>query len=250
MYKNYYVLQKLSLYPQVVHAFSTRKAGDLEFAAGSVENGITRRKFVEQFAIPHHRVVKMEQPHGTAIAVVGAEYGQSIETSDAIEGVDGLLTNEERVYLFAKTADCLPIIYFDPKEGVVGLAHAGWRGVTGKLPALMVAEMMRSFGSLPENIMVGIGPCISKESNIVKGGAIQELLPEWEGFVERIDPEAVRVDLCGFAVKQLESVGVKEGNIEVGGVCTVQSPEDFYSASARQEKERMGTVVGLRSLIV
>src|SRR5690606_29060588 len=158
MYKNYYVLQKLSLYPQVVHAFSTRKAGDMEFTHNSAQNGINRRKFVEQFAIPPHRVIKMEQTHGTSIAIVGSDSIQPIESPESVHGVDGLITNEERVYLFAKTADCLPIIYFDPKVKAVGLAHAGWRGVVGKLPALMVAEMMRQFGSRPENIMVGIGP--------------------------------------------------------------------------------------------
>src|SRR5690606_21166448 len=108
MYKNYYVLQKMSLYKQVVHAFSTRKAGDMEFAHKSVENGMTRRKFVEQFAVSSHRVVKMEQVHGVKIVRVGESDTRPVEANDAIEGADGLVTNDERVYLFAKTADCLP----------------------------------------------------------------------------------------------------------------------------------------------
>lgn len=246
MYKNYYVLQKLSLYPQVVHAFSTRKAGDMEFAHNLAENGIARRKFVEQFAIPSHRVVKMEQVHGTSIAVVGEETIQPIESPESVRGVDGLITNQERVYLFAKTADCLPIVYFDPKVNAVGLAHAGWRGIVGKLPALMVVEMMRQFGSQPENIMVGIGPSLSKEANIVKD-AVQESLPEWQGFVHSLSAREIQLDLVGFTVHQLKAIGVPAKNIEDGGVCTALQPDDFFSWSARQEAQRMGTIVGLRS---
>ena len=247
MYKNYYVLQKLSLYPQVVHAFSTRKAGDMEFVNNSAENGIARRKFVEQFAIPPHRVVKMEQVHGTSIAVVGSDTIQPIESPESVKGVDGLITNQERVYLFTKTADCLPIIYFDPKVKAVGLAHAGWRGIVGKLPALMVIEMMRQYGSQPENIMVGIGPCLSKEANIVKE-AVQQSLPEWQDYVHELSPNEIQLDLVGFTVHQLTTIGVPAKNIEDGGACTALQPDDFYSWSARQEPERMGTIVGLRSL--
>ena len=249
MYKSYYVLQKLSRYPQVVHAFSTRKSGDMEFVNGVEENGVNRRRFVEQFAIQPHRVVKMQQTHGTSIAHVNEANTSPIEDSQAIPGVDGLLTNDQRVYLFAKTADCMPILFFDPKQHVVGLAHVGWRGAVGKLPALMVADMIRVYGSSPQNITIGIGPALSKESSIIKGSAVQQLLPEWQEFVTRIDDSQVQVDLVGFTIHQLKQIGVPEANIESGGICTAQEADDFYSASAREEPERMGTVVGLRNLV-
>src|SRR5690606_36446135 len=111
----------------------------------------------------------------------------------------------------------------------------------------MVAEMMRQFGSRPENIMVGIGPCLSKEANVSKD-ALQESLPEWKDFIHKISPNQVQVDLVGFTVQQLISIGVSTNNIEDGGVCTALHPDDFYSWSARQETERLGTIVGLRSL--
>src|SRR5690606_1964597 len=138
----------------------------------------------------------------------------------------------------------LPIVYFDPKVKAVGLAHAGWRGVVGKLPALMVVEMMRQYGSQPENIMVGIGPSLSREANIVKD-AVQLSLPEWKDFIHPLSSHEYQLDLIGFTVHQLAAVGVPLNNIEDGGVCTALQADDFYSWSARQESQRMGTVVGL-----
>jgi YfiH family protein len=244
MHKNYYLLQQLSNYRGVVQAISTRAAGDMEFKYGDARNAVNRVRFMETLSVPPARVVKMEQIHGTSIAIVGEQDVSPVDSVKVMPGVDGLITAERDVYLFAKTADCLPIMYFDPKEKVVGLAHAGWRGVVGKLPALMIGTMNARFGCEAKNIMVGIGPCLDKSANLVPRPAIQEQLPEWRQFL-RVEDEQVRIDLVGFTVKQLTTIGVMEANIEVGGVCTAQEPEEFFSAR-NGDRGRFATVIGRR----
>jgi YfiH family protein len=186
----------------------------------------------------------MEQVHGTNIAIVTEHDLAPIDSVKVVPGVDGLITAQRDVYLFAKTADCLPIIYFDPKEKVLGLAHAGWRGIVGKLPALMIGAMVHRFGCQPENIMVGIGPCLDKSANLVPPPLVQEQLPEWRHFLHQED-ELVRVDLVGFTLKQLLQVGVMEANIEVGGMCTAQQPEEFFS-DRNGDRGRFATIIGRR----
>ncbi len=244
MHQQYYLLQQFSQYRGLVHGISSRTAGDMEFKYGEAQNASNRLRFATSLSIPEDRVVKMEQIHGTMIACVGEEDVAPIDGVKVLPGADGLLTSERDVYLFARTADCLPIIYFDAKEKVIGLAHAGWRGVVGKLPALMIGKMVSQYDCQPQNIMVGVGPCLDKSANLVARPAVQELLPEWREFI-RVEQEVVRIDLIGFTLKQLLQVGVVEANIEVGGMCTAQQPEEFFSAR-NGDKGRFATIIGRR----
>jgi YfiH family protein len=244
MHQQYYLLQQFSQYRGLVQAISTRSAGDMEFKYGEALNAANRVRFAQALTVPENRVVKMEQIHGTTIACVGEQDLAPIDGVKAVPGVDGLLTAERDVYLFAKTADCLPIIYFDPKEKVIGLAHAGWRGVVGKLPALMIGKMVSHYDCQPQNIMIGIGPCLDKSANLVARPAVQETLPEWREFLH-VENEMVRVDLVGCTLKQLLQVGVVEANIEVGGMCTAQQPDEFFSAR-NGDRGRFATIIGRR----
>lgn len=244
MQQHYYLLQQFSSYRGLVHAISTRTAGDMEYKYGEAKNAANRLRFAESLSIPLDRVVKMEQIHGTSIAVATEKDVSPIDSVKVVPGVDGLLTAERDVFLFVKTADCLPIIYFDPKEKIVGLAHAGWRGVMGKLPALMIGAMTSQFGCEAKNIMVGIGPCLDKSANLVPRPAIQEQLPEWRQFLHTED-EMVRVDLVGFTFKQLTQIGVVDVNIEVGGMCTALQPDEFFS-DRNGDRGRFATIIGRR----
>jgi YfiH family protein len=244
MHQHYYLLQQLSNYRGVVQAISTKTAGDMEFKYGDAKNAGHRLRFLESLSVPVDRVVKMEQVHGTSIAFVSQDDVAPVDSVKAMPGVDGLITADRDVYLFVKTADCLPIIYFDPKEKIVGLAHAGWRGVVGKLPAMMIGAMVSQYGCEAKNIMVGIGPCLDKSANLVARPTVQEQLPEWRQFLN-VEDERVRVDLVGFVLKQLIQMGVMEANIEVGGMCTAQQPDEFFSAR-NGDRGRFATIIGRR----
>lgn len=201
-----------------------------------------RRRFADNMSIPIDSCVVMTQPHGTAIAVVERRNRGPIDGRSSL-AVDGLITADKGVYLVAKTADCLPIFYFDTKERVLGLAHAGWRGVVGKLPAMMVAKMMLMFGTDPKNVVIGIGPCLDQTANLVNSPILQSQLPEWHEYCQA-EHGQWRIDLVGFTLHQLTEMGIDPKNIEVGGICTA-THQDFYSA-AQGDDGRFISIMGIR----
>ncbi|WP_151735830.1 peptidoglycan editing factor PgeF [Paenibacillus tengchongensis] len=103
-----------------------------------------------------------EQTHGKHIEVVtAADRGRgSRDRSAAFQSTDGLLTNVPGVLLTSFYADCVPLFFYDPVQGVAGLAHAGWKGTVAGIAAEMVAAMGKTFGSRPQDIAAAIGPSI------------------------------------------------------------------------------------------
>ena len=101
-------------------------------------------------------LVLAEQIHGASLA--------AIETTDPpanpIAGCDGLTTRVRGLALVIRTADCLPIVVWDPIQEVVGLIHAGWRGLVSRLPMRVVSFVQRVYHSRPQDLWVGIGPAI------------------------------------------------------------------------------------------
>lgn len=105
-----------------------------------------------------------EQTHGTEIAIVReADRGRgSKDRASAFQATDGLLTNVPGVLLTSFYADCVPLYFYDPLQGVVGLAHAGWKGTVAEIAAAMVRAMEINFGTHPSNILAAIGPSIGE----------------------------------------------------------------------------------------
>jgi len=73
---------------------------------------------------------------------------------------DALITRETGVPICVMTADCVPILLYDPVQHAVGLAHAGWRGTVARIASTTVAAMRSAFDSVPEDLVATIGPSI------------------------------------------------------------------------------------------
>ncbi|MDH6672867.1 YfiH family protein [Paenibacillus sp. LBL] len=105
-----------------------------------------------------------EQVHGVQIGVVHEEdRGRgSLDRTSAFQNTDGLVTHVPGVLLTSFYADCVPLYFWDPVSGAVGLAHAGWKGTVGRIAEEMVAKMALEYGSMPQNIRTAIGPSIGE----------------------------------------------------------------------------------------
>ncbi|MCJ8011354.1 peptidoglycan editing factor PgeF [Paenibacillus sp. KQZ6P-2] len=103
-----------------------------------------------------------EQVHRADIAIIDQDNrgAGSMNRESGIQDTDGLLTNEPGVMLASFYADCVPLFFFDPKQQVVGLAHAGWKGTVAGIAGKMVEKMRDTFGSQSEDIVAAIGPSI------------------------------------------------------------------------------------------
>src|SRR3989344_9484294 len=130
----------------LIVATSTVADGNMSLKWGEEREVVkNREKFLGGIRLKLEDCVAMSLVHGTKVMRVGKDdRGKMVE-------VDGLVTSEPGVGLFMVTADCLPLVLFDKKRQVVGLAHLGWRGVHGKLAERMVKELL-SLGCEVKNI--------------------------------------------------------------------------------------------------
>lgn len=213
------------------------------WASARVVAGVTDRR-IEADALLQRvgrcaAAVRAEQVHGASVAAVGSFE----EFAEPIRGCDALLTDQPDVALLIRTADCLPIFFADPVRGVVGLAHAGWRGVAAKLPLRMVAAFRHRYQSQADELQVAIGPAIRE--------CCYEVGPEFHtGFGDAVCVRDGRrtCDLIRAAIVQLQRAGVRAGRITDTGRCTACEPQTWFSLRREgQQAGRMTSLIMVRS---
>ena len=134
-------------------------------------------------------------------------------------------------------ADCVPVLLADPETGVIGLAHAGWRGTAAQIAKKTVAAMQDAFHVNPQNLLAAIGPsiggCCYEVDDVVRNE-----MPGYEScFMDKCDGK-YWLDLWQVNRQQLMETGVKPSRISVAGICTNHNPELF--CSYRYENGRTG----------
>lgn len=174
------------------------------------------------------------QTHGTEIGIINEDFIQKnfAERADLLNGVDALITKEPNVCIGVTTADCVPLIFYDPQLEVIAVAHAGWRGTCGRIAEKVVKRMQEEFGSHPQHINVVIGPSISGTVYNVGNELIDNFssagFPVSEIF--NTNNELIYLDLWKANQWLLESMGVPADHIQISEICTYTQHEKFFSA--------------------
>lgn len=142
---------------------------------------------------------------------------------------DALVTNKPGVLLAILTADCAPVLLADRKAGVIGAAHAGWKGaITGVIENTVAA--MTALGAHRENIAAAIGPCIVQASYEVDNGFRARFVDADANNTRFFAAGRLghcHFDLEGFVASRLEVAGI--ARIEPLGLDTLTAPDRFYS---------------------
>ena len=152
------------------HGFTTRLGGVSKDHLASLNLGANRgddRENVEQnygilasgLGFDLDKLVLAHQIHSDIVRVVTASDSKGIDHR-AYPECDALVTNDPGVTLGVFTADCTPVLYYDPVTGAVGAAHAGWRGTAAGIAGKTVQKMVEAFGCNPSDIRCAIGPNI------------------------------------------------------------------------------------------
>ena len=237
------------------HAISTRIGGNSQGDLGTLNLGIksgdikenvivNRQLFCETIDIKPERVVSSGQVHGCRIAVVDdGNAGQRMADTDA------LVTGTPGLGLLLFFADCVPLLIFDPKRRVIGLSHAGWRGTHLSIGPRTLAVMQHTFGTDPEDCLVGIGPSIGPDDYEIDRPVMDEIRTLWskpEKFSQYHGEGHWLLDLWGWNRNQFEDAGVQPENIRISGISTMRQAEMFYSH--RASKGRAGRFGVLMSL--
>lgn len=151
---------------------------------------------------------------------------ENIESKYTAIEADALVTKVPGIAVGVITADCAPVLFYDPVCSVVGAAHAGWEGALSGILESTVKKM-KEMGCNPENIRVAIGPCAGVESYEVDEPFMQKFSGSGDCF--RLVNHRLHFDLSKFCRKKLLSVGIADSNIETFGIDTCANPEKYFS---------------------
>lgn len=207
--------KKLENQKNIIHGISMKEFGSMK----NTDNTINRKNlesFLANLSLPKIGIC-MEQVHGGNVAVV------SDKNKLLIENTDGLVTDKKNIPLCVLTADCLPLLFFDIKKEVIGIAHGGRKGLKLGIVENVVKEFIQQFGSDPRDIIVGMGPGIEKNCYEVEGAFM---------------------DIRKMTINSLLASGVLMENIESLDICTKDS-SDFYSYRNGDDTNRFVSVISL-----
>lgn len=215
------------------YGFSTRKGGNIQDAR-------VREQFLASLSLDPRRVVLARQVHGNQIAAVDSK-----DAGREIPDADGLVSKDPSVVLGVRVADCVPLLFVDPKTRVMGVAHAGWRGTLGMI-AKNVIEKMKSLGAHAEDVLVFIGPHIGMCCYDVPKERAQRFLdafgndPKIASFIE--GKWHLDVGYANFLT--LVAQGILPAHIHSQITCTSCQVEKFFSYR-KDTKDTFGEMMGV-----
>ena len=215
------------------HGFFTRKGGassgvfeGLNCGSGSSDQSeavaINRARVCESLGATADDLATVYQIHSPVAVEASAPFKDRPEADAMVSATPG-------VVLGILTADCLPVLFHDPESGVVGAAHAGWKGALGGVLEATI-DAMEALGASRGLTQAAIGPCISQSN--------YEVGPEFFERFEDEDPENARFfaggtgdrmhfDLPSYALDRLRRAGI--GNVEWTRHCTYADEDRFFS---------------------
>jgi YfiH family protein len=181
-----------------------------------------RRRAVHA-VVPGAALVTLHQVHSATAVTVIAPFAD-----DARPHADALVTDRHGLALGILTADCAPILFADTRAGVIGAAHAGWKGALGGVAAATVAAM-EALGATRANIAAAVGPCIAQRSYEVDAGFRDRFLaddPEHDRFFNSGREGHYQFDLEGFVGARLAACGLMQVTL-LGEDTYAQAPRYF-----------------------
>ncbi len=266
-------------FPEIIHGSFTRLGGysktpywglNVSFSSGDDFENVIRNRLqaLQVLHIENYPCATLWLIHGAEVATLNGDEWDDwrfdwphrsyfVDSQELIWTVkprrraDAIITRQRGVALALSSADCVPVMYYDPVQKIIGMAHAGWRGTARGIAAATVEAMSEQFGSQPRDIYAGIGPSIgpccyevSEEVQHLFYGQQQFLeLPTAEKYRNLVRESAVfnvgtrliasetrpHLDLWETNCNQLLMAGLLPEHIELPGICTSCEKERFFS---------------------
>jgi YfiH family protein len=241
----FFRFHNLSKEPSIKHYTSTRTGGISKDHLASLNLGYTVNdnpllveKNIELLAmateIKQKCMIFPKQTNGTNIAIVKS-------VTDVYYDTDALITNIPGICIGVRTADCVPILIYEPEKKVIAAVHSGWKGTVEKISQKAIRIMIDQFGADPEKMIAGIGPSISPDVYEIGPDVIK---PVKQSFVENLvlksipDSDKAFLNLWEANKLILIESGIPASNIEIAEMCTYSNPDLFYSA--RRDSHKTG----------
>ncbi len=237
----------------LAHCFTTRKGGISTGHLASMNLSFSReersvveenyRRLCEAEGFCMERMTLTDQTHTTTIRTVDeCSAGMGMSKVSDIRDTDGLITSLSKTPLTVFVADCAPILMYDKKTKAVAAVHSGWRGTRGGIAAVALQQMHESFGTLAQDVIAAVGPCIDKCCyEVGEDFKAEWTRPEDEQFFTPLTNQKYLFDLKGANRMVLEKAGVSE--IYICKECTCCQSELLFSH--RATKGKRGNMAGI-----
>jgi len=215
------------------HGFFTRRGGASSGIFSGLNCGIGSSDQTEAVKLNRARVAQAMQVEPLALVAVHQVHSPDVVTisrpTTERPKADAMVTNVPGIALSILTADCQPVLFSDPQSGVIGVAHAGWRGtMDGVLEATL--DAMEALGSDRADTCAVIGPTISQRAYEVGAEFFDDFMLQDTGnarFFANGEGGKYLFDLPGLGLQKLRQAGI--GNAEWTRHCTYNDPDRFYS---------------------
>lgn len=237
----------------IAHGFSTRAGGVSQGMWASLNLGVSRgddpdhvrenyRRFLSAIGAREGKIAMTNQVHGGVVRTITSADWKDDPYEKVGYEADGLMTAIPGVTLVIFSADCIPILFYDPVRKVIAAAHAGWRGTAEGVAANAVARMKDVYGCRGEDILAAIGPgicpnCFETHED-VPNAMMSAMATAALSYLEIKENGKFAVDLKGLNAKRLELAGLDPANIAICGECTACRTDRFWS------HRKMGTSRG------
>lgn len=235
----------LSKFNEILHFTSTRTGGVSQGYYASLNLGKFSNddpknihenftRFLKEINISKNQLHLPFQTHEDVVLNIDDKFLNQKEKNqqEKLHGVDAVITNLPNQCVGVSTADCVPILIYDPVKKVVGAAHAGWRGTCSRIAKKTVNAMKEHYHSNPTVLVAVLGASISPNMYEV-GDELITYFQEKNFDIDKIffkKKENYHLDLWTANKLILLEAGILEKNIEVSGYCTFTEHERFFSA--------------------
>ncbi|WP_198304523.1 peptidoglycan editing factor PgeF [Arcobacter vandammei] len=223
----------------IKYFFSDENDGNLAFHTGDIKENVekNRKNLAIKYGYENEDLVYMNQIHTNNIVIVDKNSPKLIDNCDAI------ITKEKNLPLMVMVADCIPILLFDEKKGVIAAIHAGRNSTFLKIAQITALKMIEDFF------------CEAKDIKVVLGASIQkccyEVSPQMAKIVKTsFGKEFVNnrnIDLQGINKKLLSEIGVT--NIEISPICTKCGDKPYFSYRKDKSIGRFAGVIFIESAV-
>ena len=223
----------LNQFKNIEHGFFDRKGGisrgiykSLNCGPGSFDKKINIKKnlniVLNKIKYKKKNLILLNQMHSNKF------YYLKKNPKKRLKG-DGILTNYRQIALGILTADCAPILFYDPKKKIIGAAHAGWRGAYKRITKKIINFYLKNGSSL-KDIYIVIGPCISQKNYEVKNDFKKKFVKQNSNNKKYFKSKANKIffSLKDYLAGQLKEFGIK--NIEIIKKDTFNVKNNFFSA--------------------
>ncbi len=249
----YYQFDQWQHYP-LKHGVFTRQGGVSQGqwqslnVGGTVGDDLTAvkenlRRIYAALALSPDYACTVWQVHGVDTVVANGPLPQRKWLARA----DGMITNRVGLALTMRFADCVPVLFYDPENHAIGMAHAGWRGTVQAVVLSTLQAMQNAYNSRPAAIQAAIGPSIGPDRYQVGEEVVEAARERFDStadLIHRAEDSSPYLDLWEANRRLLAQAGVQQ--IEVAAICTATHTDEFFSHRAEKGKTgRFGVVMAL-----